>query len=114
MRRPRLAHRHLWNISISRSKGGHEESRIDSLLPNRRVLPHGKDMNRSTSHHLLRDLHRHFFHKVVPRFRWIDLPDNPWRNTIKPVAQYSLCLQLAMASHAAAHLSITWMGSDHE
>lgn len=75
----------------------------------------GKDTSLTkgyTSDQAFKNLHHHFFHEVVARFRWIDLPDNPWRNIIQPVAQYPSCLQLTMACHAAAHLSITWTGPD--
>ncbi|KAL4879482.1 hypothetical protein BJY04DRAFT_193524 [Aspergillus karnatakaensis] len=71
-------------------------------------------IERYTSGLVLGHLHHHFFHKVVPRMRWVDLPDNPWRKTIQPMAEGSLCLRVAMASHAAAHLSITCSGSADE
>ncbi|KAI9039923.1 transcription factor domain-containing protein [Aspergillus affinis] len=81
------------------------------------LTPPGNDstlIKRHTSALALEKLHHHFFLEVVPRFRWIDLPENSWRNTIQPLARHSLCLQLAVAGHAAAHLSITWMGSVDE
>ncbi|KAB8265991.1 fungal-specific transcription factor domain-containing protein [Aspergillus pseudonomiae] len=81
------------------------------------TMPASKDLGiteRYSSALVFNYLHRHFFLEVVPRFRWIDLPENPWRNTIQPIAPYSLCLRLAMASHAAAHLSVACARSADE
>ncbi|GAO16620.1 hypothetical protein UVI_02019420 [Ustilaginoidea virens] len=56
---------------------------------------------------MFRTLIHHFCSKAVSRLTWIDQPIHPWRTIVQRLLQHSTCVQLSVASLAAAHLSMT-------
>jgi len=61
-----------------------------------------------------RHLLHHYDHVVAPNMVWADLPNNPWRHTIIPMALQSPPLLYSILAFASKHLNAMMITSPRE